>query len=54
MVVSVPMVPPVTVMSPAAKSDDASERVKVMVSVWPDRSEPDPARAMLTVGTNVS
>ena len=32
-VVSVPMLPPETVMSSAAKVDDASESVKVMVSV---------------------
>ena len=53
-VVSVPMVPPVTVMSPTAKLDDASESVKVMVSVSPDLSEPDPARVMVTVGATVS
>ncbi len=49
-VVSVPMVPPDTVMSPAMKFDDASESVKVMVSVCPDFNVPDPARAMVTVG----
>ena len=32
-VVSVPMVPPATVMSSAAKVEDASESVNVMVSV---------------------
>jgi hypothetical protein len=32
-VVSVPMVPPVTVMSSAANVDDASESVNVIVSV---------------------
>ena len=53
-VVSVPMVPPVTLMSPTAKLEDASESVKVMVSVWPARSEPDPARVMVTVGACVS
>jgi hypothetical protein len=53
-VVSVPMLPPVTVMSPTAKLDDASDSVKVMVSVWPDLSVPDPARVMATVGTTPS
>jgi hypothetical protein len=53
-VVSVPMVPPVTVMSPTAKLEDASESANVMVSVWPDRNEPDPARVMVTVGARVS
>ena len=53
-VVSVPMEPPDTVMSPAMKFDDASESVNVMVSVWPDFNVPDPARAMVTVGTVVS
>ena len=52
--VSVPMVPPVTVMSPTAKLDDASESVNVIVSVSPDLSEPDPARVMVTVGACVS
>jgi hypothetical protein len=28
-------VPPVTVTSPEAKVDEASERVKVIVAVWP-------------------
>ena len=32
-VVSVPMLPPATVISPATKSEDASESVKVIVSV---------------------
>ena len=54
MVVSVPMVPPDTVMSPATKLEDASESVNVMVSVWPDFNVPDPARVMVTVGTVVS
>ncbi len=49
-VVSVPMVPPETVMSPATKLEDASESVNVMVSVCPDFNVPDPARAMVTVG----
>ena len=41
-------------MSPTAKSDDASESVNVMVSVWPDLSVPDPVRASDTVGAVVS
>ena len=53
-VVSVPMLPPETVMSSAAKVEDASESVKVMMSVWPDRSDVDPARVMATVGSRVS
>jgi hypothetical protein len=53
-VVSVPMVPPDTVMSPATKLEDASESVNVMVSVWPDFNVPDPARVMVMVGTVVS
>jgi hypothetical protein len=53
-VVSAPMVPPATVISPTAKLDDASESVNVMVSVWPDFSDPEPARAMVTVGTTPS
>jgi len=52
--VSVPIVPPETVMSPVTKLDDASERVNVMVSVCPDFNVPDPARVMVTVGTVVS
>ena len=54
MVVSAPMLPPLTVMSAEVKVLDASESVKVMVSVWPDFSEPDPARVMVTVGAAVS
>ena len=53
-VVSVPMLPPVTVMSPTAKVEDASERVNVMVDVWLDLSEPDPDRVRETVGAAVS
>jgi hypothetical protein len=53
-VVSAPMVPPEKVMSAAVKVLDASESVKVMVSVWPDRSVVDPARVMVTVGSRVS
>ena len=53
-VVSVPMLPPETVTSSAANVDDASERVNVMVSVWPDRSAVEPARVMVTVGNEVS
>ena len=54
MVVNVPMLPPETVMSSAAKVDDASDKVNVMVSVWPDRSAVDPARVTVTVGASVS
>ena len=54
MVVSVPMLPPVTVMSAAVKVLDASDSVKVMVSVWPDRSDVDTVRVMATVGSRVS
>ena len=53
-VVSAPMLPPETVMSAAVKVLDASDSVKVMVSVWPDRSDVDPARVMATVGSRVS
>jgi hypothetical protein len=53
-VVSVPIEPPATVMSPTAKLDDVSESVNVMVSVWPDLREPDPARVMVTMGAAVS
>ena len=54
MVVSAPMLPPVTVMSEAMKVLDASDSVKVMMSVWPDRSDVDPARVIATVGSRVS
>ena len=47
-------VPPVTVMSPTAKSVAASDSVNVMVSVWPDLSVPEPVRASETVGEVVS
>ena len=47
-------VPPDTVMSSAAKSDAASDSVKVMVSVWPDLSVPEPDRVSDTVGASVS
>lgn len=53
-VVNVPMVPPETEMSATAKLLDASESVKVIVSVCPDFSVPEPARARDTVGTVVS
>jgi len=53
-VVSAPMVPPVTVMSPTTKSVDASDSVNVMVSVWPERSVPEPDRVKVTVGAEVS
>ena len=47
-------VPPETVMSPTAKSVAASDSVKVMVSVWPDLSVPEPVRVSDTVGARVS
>ena len=53
-VVSVPMLPPETVMSSAAKVDDASDSVNVIVSVWPDFRDPDSARVMVTVGDEVA
>ena len=53
-VVSVPMLPPEMVMSPEAKSDDASDSVNVTVSVCPDFKEPELARVMVTVGAAVS
>jgi hypothetical protein len=53
-VVSVPMLPPEIVMSSAANVVDASDRVNVIVSVWPDFRDPDPARVMVTVGAVVS
>jgi hypothetical protein len=53
-VVSVPMVPPVTVMSSTAKVDDASDSVKVIVSVWLALSGPVPDRVNATVGAVVS
>ena len=48
------MLPPATAMSSTAKVLDASDSVKVIVSVWPDRSDVDPARVMATVGSRVS
>ena len=51
---SAPIVPPERVMSPTAKLDEASDNVNVMVSVWPDFSDPEPARVMVTVGTTPS
>ena len=54
MAVNEESVPPVTVMSPTAKSDAASDSVKVMVSVWPDLSIPEPVRTSDTVGARVS
>jgi hypothetical protein len=53
-VVRVPILPPATVMSSAAKLDEASDNVKVTVSVWPTVSNPEPARAKVTVGADVS
>ena len=54
MAVNEESVPPDTVMSPTAKSVAASDRVKVMVSVWPDLSVPEPVRVRDTVGAVVS
>ena len=53
-VVSVPIEPPATVMSPTAKFEDASDSVNVTVSVCPDFKVPEPARVMVTVGAAVS
>ena len=53
-VVSALIVPPVNVMSSAAKVDDASESVKVIVSVWPAVSAPLPDRVNAIVGEVVS
>jgi hypothetical protein len=53
-VVRVPILPPATVMSSAAKEDDASDSVKVIVSVWPTVSNAEPARVKVTVGAVVS
>ena len=47
-------VPPETVMSPTAKSVDASDSVNVMVSVWPDLIVPEPVRTSDTVDASVS
>ena len=47
-------VPPDTVMSPTVKSVAASDSVNVMVSVWLERSVPDPVRVSDTVGASVS
>ena len=47
-------VAPDMVMSPTAKSVAASDSVKVIVSVWPDLSVPEPVRASETVGEVVS
>ena len=51
---SVPMVPPEKVMSSAAKVEDASDRVNVMVEVWLDFNDPEPDRAIEIVGAAVS
>jgi hypothetical protein len=53
-VVRVPILPPATVMSSAAKLDEASDNVKVTVSAWPTVSNPEPARVKVTVGAVVS
>ena len=50
----VPIAPPVTVTSLVTKFADVSDSVNVMVSVWPDFSDPEPARAMVTMGAAVS
>jgi hypothetical protein len=50
----VPSVPSVTVTSPDTKSVEASDSVKVIVSVWPVLSAPLPERAIVTVGNAVS
>jgi hypothetical protein len=49
-----PIAPPVTVTSLDTKFDDVSDSVKVRVSVWPDFSDPEPARVIVTVGAAVS
>ena len=48
------IVPPERVMSPSAKVDDASDSVKVIVSVWPTVSVPVPPRETATVGAVLS
>ena len=48
------MAPPVTVTSLEMKFAEDSDRVKVIVSVWPVARFADPARVMVTVGTVVS
>ena len=53
-VVSALIVPPEKVMSSAAKVDDASESVKVIVSLWPAMSELVPDRVTAIVGAVVS
>ena len=53
-VVSALIVPPEKVMSSAAKDVDASDSVKVIVSVWPAVSAAVPARVTAIVGTVVS
>jgi hypothetical protein len=53
-VVSADSVPPEKVMSPTTKVDEASDNVKVIVSVWPIFSAPEPVRISDTVGTFVS
>ena len=47
------MLPPATVMSSAAKVEEASESVNVICSVMPVLST-EPARVMVTVGAAVS
>ena len=47
-------VPPDTVMSPTTKSADASDNVKVTVSVWLNRKPPEPNRLRETDGAVLS
>ena len=49
-----PIEPPVVVMSVATKFVDVSESVNVIVSVWPDLSDPEPVRVMVAMGAAVS
>ena len=53
-VVSGDSVPPEKVISPTTKVVEASDNVKVIVSVWPIFKAPEPVRTSDTVGTFVS
>ena len=54
-VVSADSVPPEKVISPTTNVVEGSDNVKVIVSVWPDLSVPDPERAIdETIGAVVS
>jgi hypothetical protein len=53
-VVSVPMLPSVTVMSAAVKVEEASESVKVMVLFCLTPIDPGTERETVTVGARVS